>query len=81
VVKAIAAFPDALSDAVRKYEPCYVARSVMAVCQAYNKFYFEHRIIDAPEEKRNAMLILTKAARQVIKTGLSLLGITAPDKM
>ena len=33
------------------------------------------------EEKRNAMLILTKAARQVIKTGLSLLGITAPDKM
>ena len=81
VVKAIAAFPDALSDAVRKYEPCYVARSVMAVCQAYNKFYFEHRIIDAAEPQRNAMLLLTKATKQVIKTGLTLLGIAAPDKM
>lgn len=81
VVKALAAFPDALSDAALRYEPCYVSRAVMDVCQAYNKFYFEHRIIDAPEARRNAMLILTKAVRQVIKTGLSLLGIAAPDKM
>ena len=47
----------------------------------YNKFYFEHRIIDAAEPQRNAMLLLTKATKQVIKTGLTLLGIAAPDKM
>ena len=81
VVKAIAAFPDAVKDAAEKYEPCYISRAVMAVCQAYNKFYFEHRIIDAAEPQRNAMLLLTKATKQVIKTGLTLLGIAAPDKM
>lgn len=81
VVKAIAAFPDALMDAAVKYEPCYIARATMNVCQAYNKFYFEHRIIDAPEAERNAMLLLTKATVQIVKTGLNLLGIQAPEKM
>ena len=81
VVKAIAAFPDAVKDAAEKYEPCYISRALMAVCQAYNKFYFEHRIIDAAEPQRNAMLLLTKATKQVIKTSLTLLGIAAPDKM
>lgn len=81
VVKAIAKFPQALIDASEKYEPCYIARAVMDVAQCYNKFYFEHRIIDSPEAQRNAMLRLTKATKQVISTGLGLLGIQAPDKM
>lgn len=81
LIKTIAAFPSAIKDCAEKYEPCYIARATMAVCQAFNKFYFDHRIIDAPEADRNAMLLLTKATRQIIRTGLSLLGIDAPDKM
>jgi arginyl-tRNA synthetase len=81
VVKCLTKFPAALLDAADKNEPCYIARSIMDVAKAYNKFYFEHRIIDAPEAKRSAMLMLTKAVKQTVATGLSLLGIATPEKM
>lgn len=81
VVKAIAAFPGAIAEAAEKYEPCFVARAVMNVCKAYNRFYIDHRILTAPEPERNAMLLLTKAARGVMVSGLGLLGIRTPEKM
>lgn len=81
VVKAIAAFPGAVMEAAEKYEPCFVARAVMNVCKAYNRFYIDHRILTAPEPERNAMLLLTKAARGVMVSGLGLLGIRTPEKM
>ena len=81
LLKAIAAFPAAVKAAGEKYEPYLVARSVMAVCTAMNKFYYEIRIMADDERERTARLALTDAARQTIKIGLNLLGIQAPERM
>lgn len=81
LLKAIGAFPQAVKAAAEKYEPYLVARSVMAVCTACNKFYYEVRIMAEDEADRTARLALADAARITIATGLSLLGIKAPERM
>lgn len=81
LVKAIAEFPTAVSEAAEKYEPYIISRSVINVCSCFNKFYYDNRIMDENEGVRNARLALTDAARNVIKTGLYLVGLEAPEKM
>ncbi len=81
VVAAIAAFPDAVREAMEKNEPYLVSRCLIAVCTAFNRFYYEQRIMHDDAAIRNARLTLTKAASQVIRIGLTLLGIAAPEQM
>lgn len=81
LVKAIAEFPAAVSEAAEKYEPYIISRSVINVCSCFNKFYYDNRIMDENEGVRNARLALTDAARNAIKTGLYLVGLEAPEKM
>jgi arginyl-tRNA synthetase len=81
VVTAIGAFPDAVREAMEKNEPYLVSRAVIAICAAFNKFYFEQRIMADTPDVRAARLALTDATRSVIQTGLGLLGIAAPERM
>lgn len=78
---ALAAFPDAVAEAMDKNEPYLVSRAVMAVCQAFNRFYYERRIMADEPNVKNARLALTDAARRVIAIGLYLVGLKAPEKM
>ena len=81
LIKAIEAFPAAVEEAAARYEQYLVARSVIAVCAAYNKFYYDHRIMDAEPAVKNARLALTDAARNAIRAGLYLIGLEAPERM
>ena len=47
--------------------------------QSFNKFYNEEKIIGSDNE--TARLVLTQATGQVLKNGLKLLGIEAPERM
>jgi len=81
LIKAIDAFPKAVQDAMAHNEPYLVSRAVIQVCQTFNKFYYEQRIMADDPAQRNARLALTDAARTVIKTGLYLVGLQAPEQM
>ena len=81
VVKAIAAFPQAVKDAAEKYEPSVVARFAVDLAQKFNKFYFDCKILIAEGDKKNFRLALTAAALTALKNALTLLGIGVPDKM
>ena len=81
LIKAIDAFPGAIKLAAEKNEPYIVARAAMDVCTAYNKFYFDNKIMVEDPKVRNARLALTDAARIVIKKGLYLVGLEAPERM
>lgn len=81
VISLLEAFPDAILEACEKYEPYIITRHIVALAQAYNKFYFEHRILGEEERVQKARLALTLCTKTVIKTGLGLLGIETPEKM
>ena len=81
LVKAIAAFPEAVVAAAEKNEPYLVARAVIEVCASFNKFYYDNRIMDDDPAVRAARLALTDAARLTIRNGLYLLGLEAPERM
>ena len=81
VIKLIDRYKATLEDVAKKYEPSVMTRHVIDLCQAFNKFYFESRILDSEEGVKNARLLLVKATRQVIKNELALLGIECPEHM
>ena len=81
VISALGAFPDAIADAMDKNEPYLVSRAVIEICAAFNRFYYDERIMDDDESIRNARLCLTNAVRIAVRSGLYLLGIPAPERM
>ncbi len=81
LLRLMSRFPDVIREAAEKYEPSMITRAVTDIAQAYNKYYYEHRILDENEAATAARVALTDAARQVIRTGLRLIGIEAPERM
>jgi arginyl-tRNA synthetase len=81
LIRLLYNFPNAVLDAMEKYEPSFITRHVVEIAKAFNKFYNSCPILSVDEELKKARLILVYAAKTVIKTGLGLLGIDAPNKM
>lgn len=81
LVNELQKFPQNVISAHEKYEPSIIARGLIDLCSAFNKFYFDCKILGEEENVKNYRLALTKATSITIKNGLSLLGIKAPEKM
>ncbi len=81
LLRLMSRFPDVIREAAEKYEPSMVTRAVTDIAQAFNKYYYEHRILDGEPAQAAARVALTAAAASVIKTGLYLIGIEAPERM
>ena len=82
VLMQLSRFPETVHKAMDQNEPCLITRHVTSLAQAYNKYYFEHRIMEEGDPAGSAARIrLTDAVRDVIKTGLYLIGVEAPERM
>ena len=81
VVRLIEQFPSVVTAAIDRSEPSQVTRFAVDLAQAYNKFYFERRILDDDPGARAARLLLTAVTRDVVKTALYLIGIESPERM
>ncbi|MDR3293891.1 MAG: arginine--tRNA ligase [Clostridiales bacterium] len=81
VVKLLTEYPEVLRSAKEAYEPSFVTRYLIDLAQAYNKFYFENRVLDENASVRAARVRLTKAVKLVLKSGFEILGIQAVEHM
>ena len=81
VVRMIEQFPDVLKAAVNRSEPSMVTRFSVDLAQAFNKFYYENKVMVDEPGVRTARLMLTDCTRQVLKQALYLIGIEAPERM
>ncbi len=81
IIKLLYDFPQIIIEAMEKNEPFIITRHVVGIAKAFNKFYNSIPILSEDEEIKNARLLLVYGTKTVIKTGLSLLGIDAPEKM
>ena len=73
-------YQDVLIDAGEKYEPSFISRHLVDIAQAFNKFYYERRIL-VEKGLRETRLALVIATKYVLEEGLSILGIKSPKKM
>lgn len=81
VIKSVLSFGDSVKLAAKLREPSLVTRHVVDLAEKFNRFYIGHRIVADEAAVRNARLMLTKAVANTLKTGLSLIGIDAPEAM
>ena len=81
LVKLIYAYPTVVETAGAKYEPSIVTRHIIDVAQAFNRFYHDEHIITENEDEKIAKIALVIATKTVIKNGLALLGVHAPERM
>ena len=82
VLMLLSRFPEIVRKAMDANEPSMITRHTTSLAQAYNKYYFEHRIMEEGDPAGTAARVnLTAAVRDVIKTGLYLIGVEAPERM
>ena len=68
--------------AISAQEPAFVAKYAFQLAQAFNNFYHRHHILsETDSEKRAFLLGLTELVERQLLSALSLLGITAPERM
>lgn len=81
IVKLLYQFPDVVAESGTKLRPNLVANYLTTLAQAFNEFYQFCPILIAEPQQRNARLFLAHCVRHVLRTGLGLLGIEAPEEM
>ncbi len=85
LIRTIGEFGAVIARAAELREPHRIARYLEELASAYHKFYDVARVLPQGDEEADALtyarLALCEAARQVIANGLSLLGVSAPERM
>jgi len=74
-------FPEVVEAAQKEYAPHHVLTYVTNLAQAFNTFYGQEKIVDKDDPASPYKVALTEAFSIVLKNGLYLLGIQAPEKM
>ena len=81
----LAEYPVVVSNAAELRQPHRIARYIEELATMYHGFYSDCRVLPMGDEKVSALhstrATLCAATQQVIKNGLSLLGVSAPDRM
>lgn len=81
LLKMLAELPRQVERAAADAEPSYVATCLLDLCKAFSQFYQDCPVIQAEGSLRAARLALIEGTRLSIRSGLSLLGIQAPERM
>lgn len=81
LLKKLADLPDEITSAAKALEPARLTRYVMDLAAAFHTFYTACRVRTEDRDLMNARLKLIDSTRIVLKGVLSMLKITAPEKM
>ncbi|MFZ3016069.1 MAG: arginine--tRNA ligase, partial [Minisyncoccia bacterium] len=81
IEKLICRFPEVVLHSAEEFEPHYIANYLVELARSFNGFYGNTKIIDKDDPASSYKVALTEAFSIVMKSGLNLLGIKAPEKM
>ena len=81
LVKVLVGYEDAVINAAEKNEPSVVARYVISLATAFNKFYHDCTILQAEEKEKKARLLLTDVVQKILCEACGLLGMECPEEM
>ena len=77
----LAAYPDTIYRAASQFEPHQLGNYLKELAALFHGWYNEHKVLSDDMELMQARLLLSYTIRQVIKNGLALLGVSAPESM
>ena len=82
LAKLLSEFPNKMEEVLKSLEPRKIATYLEEVAAAYHKFYGNHKIINLQNLALSASRKkLCEATKIILKNGLSILGISAPERM
>jgi arginyl-tRNA synthetase len=81
LIRELSRYPETVDAAARKRAPHLMAHYLHALATELHAYYNAHQFLVDDENLRNARLNLILATRIVLQSGLSLLGVSAPEEM
>jgi arginyl-tRNA synthetase len=81
LVRLLTDYPAVLRRAAENSEPFFVTDYLLTLSERFNKYYHNYRILTDDTAVREARLWLVKSVQTVIESGLTMLGIKAPEEM
>jgi arginyl-tRNA synthetase len=81
LIKALVDFPTLVASAAETLEPHRIATYLLETARLAHLWYHKHHVLEQAEDITRARLVLARGAQIVLRNGLSILGITAPERM
>ena len=82
VMLALSKWSDTVSAAYQEQAPHKICQFVYELCDAYNKFYHENKILANEDvQERQSWIVLSRLVGSVLEQAIDLLGLEAPDRM
>ena len=83
LIKQLLEFPQLISGAAEALEPHRITNYLMETARLAHVWYHKHHVLGEPQPPDAALVspALARAAQIVLRNALSLLGITAPERM
>jgi arginyl-tRNA synthetase len=74
-------FPDTLVEIGNSLEPHRVPMYLEGIAAAFHRFYHHNRVVSEDKTATSRRLVLVRSVKNILKTGLDLIGVNAPDNM
>ncbi len=81
LIKKIIDFPNMIIDATEACEPHRIPLYLQGLASNFHSFYHNNRVVSDDIKLSHARVFLSFVTKNVIKSALDLLGVTAPEKM
>jgi arginyl-tRNA synthetase len=81
LLRRLAAFPEVVRGAAAAREPHRIPGYLMETAAEFHRFYHACRVVSEDVERSRRRLAITDAVRIVIRNGLALMGVSAPERM
>jgi len=81
ILKILASYPEVVRLSAELLEPHRITYFLMNLAAAFHSYYNKHRVLSDEPAVTKGRLCLVLAIKMVIRNGLKLLGVSAPEKM
>jgi arginyl-tRNA synthetase len=81
IVKTLTSFPEVVEGSAANFEPHRITYYLQELAGQFHSFYNKNRVITEDSDLTRARLYLLKCVAITLKNALSILGVTAPEKM
>jgi len=81
LIKSLAIYADTVAEAAREREPHKIVFYLIDLAGSFHRFYNQQRVIGEDADLSAARLYLVRSAQRVLRHGLELVGVGAPETM